>query len=69
MDRLSPERRIANMSQIRGENTAAEMAVRRCIHNLGFRFGLALSCADLSRRGRGEEGIALIGLCLSPDIR
>lgn len=39
-DRLSPERRSANMARIRSKNTKPELAVRRAAHALGFRFRL-----------------------------
>lgn len=40
MDRLSPERRSRLMSRIRGKHTTPEMAVRRVLHKLGYRFRL-----------------------------
>jgi DNA mismatch endonuclease (patch repair protein) len=40
MDRLSAEQRSANMSKIRGKNTCPEMAVRRMVHGMGYRFRL-----------------------------
>jgi DNA mismatch endonuclease (patch repair protein) len=40
MDHVSPERRSENMRRIRGKNTAPELAVRRYLHGLGFRFRL-----------------------------
>jgi DNA mismatch endonuclease, patch repair protein len=40
MDNLSPQQRSALMSRIRGKNTAPEIAVRRTLHALGFRFRL-----------------------------
>jgi DNA mismatch endonuclease Vsr len=39
-DRLSKERRSWNMSRIRGKNTSPEMAVRRLLHRMGYRFRL-----------------------------
>ena len=39
-DRLSAERRSANMRRIRSKNTGPEMALRRLIHRLGYRFRL-----------------------------
>jgi DNA mismatch endonuclease (patch repair protein) len=38
MDRISPERRSANMAAIRGKDTKPELTVRRVLHALGFRF-------------------------------
>jgi len=40
MDSLTPLERSANMSRIRGKNTAPERLVRSCIHRLGYRFRL-----------------------------
>lgn len=40
MDKLSAERRSANMRQIRSENTAPELLLRRMLHRLGYRFRL-----------------------------
>lgn len=42
MDRLTPERRSEVMSRIRRRDTPPELAVRRCLHRLGFRFRLHL---------------------------
>lgn len=39
-DRLSPEQRSRNMSAIRSRNTSPEMAVRKLVHGLGYRFRL-----------------------------
>lgn len=40
MDKLSPERRSANMARIRSANTRPEIALRKLIHALGYRFRL-----------------------------
>lgn len=40
VDRITAERRSANMSNIRSEGMKPEMAVRRLAHSLGFRFRL-----------------------------
>jgi DNA mismatch endonuclease (patch repair protein) len=40
MDRISPEKRSANMARIRSANTTPEMAVRRAAFALGYRFRL-----------------------------
>lgn len=40
MDKLTPERRSANMSRIRSRNTLPEMIVRRIIHGMGYRYRL-----------------------------
>lgn len=40
MDRLPPQVRSANMREIRGEDTAPELAVRRIAHGMGFRYRL-----------------------------
>lgn len=39
-DRISPERRSANMARIRGKDTGPELAVRRMLHAAGYRFRL-----------------------------
>ena len=39
-DKLSPERRSANMRNIRSKHTSPEMAVRRMVHGMGFRYRL-----------------------------
>lgn len=39
-DRLTKEQRRRNMSAIKGKNTAPELAVRKLLHRLGFRFRL-----------------------------
>ena len=40
MDRLTPQRRSANMSKVRGKDTGPEMTVRRIAHRLGLRYRL-----------------------------
>ena len=40
MDRLSAEDRSRNMSRIRGRDTTPEIAVRRVVHSMGYRFRL-----------------------------
>ena len=40
MDRISTERRSANMRSIRSKDTSPEVALRRLIHGLGYRFRL-----------------------------
>ena len=40
MDKLSPERRSANMARIRSQNTSPEVSLRKVIHGLGYRFRL-----------------------------
>jgi DNA mismatch endonuclease, patch repair protein len=40
MDTISPERRSANMSQIRDRDTSPEMIVRRLVHRMGYRYRL-----------------------------
>lgn len=39
-DKLSPKRRSANMRNIRSKHTSPEMAVRRLVHGMGFRYRL-----------------------------
>ena len=40
VDKLSAERRSANMRQIRSKNTAPEIVLRSLVHHLGYRFRL-----------------------------
>jgi DNA mismatch endonuclease (patch repair protein) len=40
MDKITPERRSANMARIRSSNTKPEMLVRRMVHGLGYRYRL-----------------------------
>ncbi|KIC13781.1 very short patch repair endonuclease [Leisingera sp. ANG-DT] len=39
-DKLTPERRSANMAKIRAKNTKPEMLVRRMVHGMGIRYRL-----------------------------
>ena len=39
-DKLSPERRSANMRNIRSKHTSPEMTIRRLVHGMGFRYRL-----------------------------
>lgn len=39
-DVLTPAQRSFNMSRIRGKDTAPELAVRRLVHGMGFRYRL-----------------------------
>jgi DNA mismatch endonuclease (patch repair protein) len=39
-DHLSPARRSKNMAAIKGRNTGPELAVRRMLHGMGYRFRL-----------------------------
>lgn len=40
VDKISPQRRSANMARIRSKDTKPEVAVRRLAHSLGYRFRL-----------------------------
>ena len=40
MDIVSPDRRSKLMARIKGKNTGPELAVRRIIHGMGYRFRL-----------------------------
>lgn len=40
VDVLTPEQRRLNMSRIRGKDTKPELAVRRLVHSMGFRYRL-----------------------------
>lgn len=48
VDVLTPAQRQLNMSRIRGKDTKPDLAVRRGLHALGFRF--RLHCKDLPGR-------------------
>jgi DNA mismatch endonuclease (patch repair protein) len=39
-DKLTPERRSANMSRIRSGDTSPELIVRRLVHGMGYRYRL-----------------------------
>jgi len=39
-DHLSPERRSENMRRVRSKNSLPEMAVRKLVHGLGYRYRL-----------------------------
>jgi DNA mismatch endonuclease, patch repair protein len=55
MDKLTPERRSANMRAIRSKGMKPELIVRRIVHSLGFRFRLHRK--DLP----GKPDLAFIG--------
>lgn len=55
MDKISPQRRSANMRAIRSKNMKPEMIVRRLVHSLGYRFRLHRK--DLA----GKPDLAFIG--------
>lgn len=55
MDKLSPERRSANMKAIRARDTKPELVVRRLLHRLGYRYRLHRK--DLP----GKPDIAFVG--------
>jgi DNA mismatch endonuclease Vsr len=40
MDKLTPQQRSERMSRIRGKDTKPELAVRRLVHSLGYRYRL-----------------------------
>lgn len=40
MDRISPERRSANMQRIKSKGMKPELLVRRLVHSLGYRYRL-----------------------------
>lgn len=40
VDKLTPEKRSANMGRIRSKDTKPEIAVRRLVHAMGYRFRL-----------------------------
>jgi DNA mismatch endonuclease (patch repair protein) len=40
MDKLTPKQRSATMSRVRSADTRPELAIRRVLHRLGFRFRL-----------------------------
>ena len=39
-DKVTPERRSVNMRAIRSKDTAPELAVRRLVHSMGYRYRL-----------------------------
>lgn len=41
-DRISPEKRSANMARVRSKNTKVELRVRRLLHAEGYRFRVHL---------------------------
>jgi len=55
MDRISAERRSANMRAIRSKDTKPELIVRKLLHGMGFRY--RLHRGDLP----GKPDIAFIG--------
>ncbi len=58
VDRLTPEARSRNMAAIRGKDTAPELAVRRMLHAMGYRFRLHRrdlpGCPDIVLPRHGE---------------
>lgn len=58
MDTLSPKQRSARMALIRGKDTKLEMAVRRLVHGLGYRYRLhgrdLPGTPDMVFRSRGK---------------
>lgn len=56
MDRLAPERRSENMRQIRGKNTAPELAIRKLCREIGFT-GYRIHRKDLP----GKPDLAWVG--------
>lgn len=56
MDKLDPERRSENMRQIRGKNTAPELAIRKLFREIGF-LGYRIHHKDLP----GKPDLAWIG--------
>lgn len=55
-DTLSPKERSVRMSRVKGRNTKPEMAVRRLLHGIGFRYRLHArdlpGKPDIVHRGR-----------------
>lgn len=56
MDKLAPERRSENMRQIRGKNTAPELAIRKLCREIGFT-GYRIHRKDLP----GKPDLAWVG--------
>lgn len=56
MDKLTPDRRSKNMRQIRGKNTAPELAVRQLVRGIGFP-GYRIHRKDLP----GKPDLAWVG--------
>jgi DNA mismatch endonuclease (patch repair protein) len=63
MDNLTPERRSANMSNIRSRDTRPEMIVRRLVHGLGYRYRLHVASLP------GKPDIVLPRLKAIIDVR
>jgi len=42
VDKISPEKRSRNMSQVKGRNTEPEKLVRSILHKMGYRFRLCV---------------------------
>lgn len=65
MDTLSPAERSERMSRIRSRDTKPEMAVRRLVHSLGYRY--RLHAPDLPGRPdlvfRGKRKVILVHGC------
>lgn len=55
MDRLSPTARSALMSKVRGKNTKPELAIRKLLSSLGYRYRLHY------KKLPGRPDIALVG--------
>jgi len=62
-DKLTPERRSANMAKIRAKNTSPEMVIRRLVHGMGFRYRLHV--AQLP----GKPDLVFSGLKKIIDVR
>ncbi len=63
MDNLTPERRSANMRNIRSRDTRPEMIVRRLVHGLGYRYRLHVATLP------GKPDIVLSRLQAIIDVR
>jgi DNA mismatch endonuclease (patch repair protein) len=59
MDIISPERRSALMSRIKGKDTKIELEVRRGLHALGFRYRLSGNYASSGSKLPGRPDIVL----------
>jgi DNA mismatch endonuclease (patch repair protein) len=53
-DRISTERRSANMSRIRGKDTKPELLVRRLLHGAGYRYRLQGQYGSIRLPGRPD---------------
>ena len=59
-DTIDPARRSKNMSRIRGRDTKPEMAVRRLLYRMGYRYRLQSYCQIWCTEGWSCGGSAVL---------